>query len=164
MQYRGRIVALCRPTVLPRLVELQEHGRVLEAVEPARAPLDHKYSVQIQIKGHLYFPMLKHSVKRWQANLVVFLVSALAHEFVISASLGIIEFWAFFGMMTQAPVILCQEKIEKVTLSFRILQTLKLQNSQLGNVMFWISFCFLGQPLLIFVYYYHFLQKQKAFA
>jgi diacylglycerol O-acyltransferase-1 len=39
------------------------------------------------------------------ANFIVFLVSAAGHEYVVSASIGVIEFWAFFGMLLQAPVI-----------------------------------------------------------
>ncbi|EGR30391.1 hypothetical protein IMG5_133280 [Ichthyophthirius multifiliis] len=30
---------------------------------------------------------------------------------------------------------------------------LRLENSQLGNLMFWISFCFIGQPLSAVIYY-----------
>lgn len=56
--------------------------------------------------GHLYFPLMKHGVPRWKANILVFVFSAAAHEYVVSASLGIVEFWAFFGMLVQAPVIL----------------------------------------------------------
>ncbi|KAM3132959.1 hypothetical protein pb186bvf_014955 [Paramecium bursaria] len=99
---------------------------------------------------HIYLPCLKSGLSKSTANMIVFFISALGHEYIVSASLGIIEYWAFIGMIMQAPVIQIQKKIEKI---------FKLQNSQLGNLMFWCSFCIIGQPILIFVYYFRFLEK-----
>ena len=31
--------------------------------------------------------------------MIVFFISALGHEYIVSASLGIIEYWAFIGMI-----------------------------------------------------------------
>ena len=47
-------------------------------------------------------------------------------------------------MLTQAPVIIIQKKIDKM---------FKLSNSELGNVSFWLFFCFIGQPIIVFIYY-----------
>jgi diacylglycerol O-acyltransferase-1 len=43
--------------------------------------------------------MLKRGNSKMLSNFTVFLVSAFAHEFVVSASIGIIEYWAFLGML-----------------------------------------------------------------
>ncbi|CAK77558.1 unnamed protein product (macronuclear) [Paramecium tetraurelia] len=99
---------------------------------------------------HVYFPCLKSGMNRTISNMIVFLVSALGHEYIVSASIGVVEAWAFVGMFAQAPFMLLQKKLEKI---------LKLQDSQLGNLMFWMTFCFIGQPIMIFVYYFRYLQK-----
>lgn len=38
-------------------------------------------------------------MSRGMANFVVFLVSALGHEYIVSASIGVVEYWAFIGML-----------------------------------------------------------------
>jgi len=58
--------------------------------------------------------------------------------------------YAFLGMLGQAPIIMIQKKIIKL---------FKLEQSQLGNVFFWVSFCFIGQPLSIFSYYFEYRRK-----
>lgn len=78
------------------------------------------------------------------ANLIVFFVSAVAHEYLVSVPLGFISYWAFLAMLMQAPVIFIQKKLDKV---------LRIENSELSNVSFWVFFCFIGQPLVVFIYY-----------
>ena len=78
------------------------------------------------------------------ANILVFFTSAIAHEYLVDVPLGVVSFYAFVGMMLQAPVIIIEKKLSKV---------LSLHNSELGNVSFWIFFCFLGQPTCLFIYY-----------
>lgn len=48
---------------------------------------------------HVYFPLLKRGATKTVANMLVFLISAIGHEYVVSASLGTIGVWAFIGMM-----------------------------------------------------------------
>ena len=38
----------------------------------------------------------------------------------------------------------------------------RLRNKQLGNIMFWISFCFVGQPLSVLMYYHDFLLRHRG--
>lgn len=82
--------------------------------------------------------------------MIIFFVSALAHEYVISVSLKRISFWAFLGMFAQFFIIICEKAFFKVGL---INQVFKLRDSQVGNFSFWISFCIVGQPALIVAYY-----------
>lgn len=55
---------------------------------------------------HLYNPLLKRGISKNIANIIVFLISALAHEYLVSGSLGIVEWWAFWGMMINSPIII----------------------------------------------------------
>lgn len=78
------------------------------------------------------------------ANLIVFFVSAVAHEYLVSVPLGFVSYWAFLAMLMQAPVIFVQKKLDKI---------LRIENSELSNVSFWVFFCIIGQPLVVFIYY-----------
>ena len=40
------------------------------------------------------------------ANLLVFMVSAIAHEYLVDVPLGITSYYAFLAMLMQAPVII----------------------------------------------------------
>ena len=56
----------------------------------------------------------------------------------------LVTWWAFLAMLSQAPVIFIQKKFGKI---------LMITNSELGNVSFWVFFCFVGQPIVVFIYY-----------
>lgn len=94
--------------------------------------------------------MLKKGLKRSMANLVVFLISAVAHEYLVSVPLGLLSYYAFLAMLLQSPMIFFELKFNKA---------LKLDTSQLGNVSFWISYCVLGQPICVGIYYYLYVTK-----
>lgn len=38
-------------------------------------------------------------MSRTVANFIVFFISALGHEYIVSASIGVVEYWAFIGML-----------------------------------------------------------------
>lgn len=48
------------------------------------------------------------------ANLLVFLISAVAHEYLVDVPLGVTSYYAFLAMMMQAPVILIEKKLSKM--------------------------------------------------
>lgn len=48
---------------------------------------------------HIYFPCIKTGISKTTANFIVFFVSAIGHEYIVSASIGIVELWAFVGML-----------------------------------------------------------------
>ena len=54
------------------------------------------------------------------ASLIVFFISAVAHEYLVSVPLGLLSYYAFLAMLLQAPTIFIQKKIDKF---------LKLENS-----------------------------------
>lgn len=122
---------------------------------------------------HCFFPFMNQGYSKSVAAVAVFLFSALMHEFLVSAPFRIFRLWAyvfavpvfrvgvcmglscamvfvctlrFFGMMAQIPLIYLTKSLDK-----------KLRGSpfeQIGNVVFWISFCIVGQPLCILLYYF----------
>jgi diacylglycerol O-acyltransferase-1 len=77
------------------------------------------------------------------ATLVVFLFSALMHEVAISLPFRHISFHAFFGMLAQAPLISVAKYIDRT-----------FDNAFLGNALFWCTFCIVGQPVGVIMYYY----------
>jgi len=83
---------------------------------------------------HVYFVLLNKGTGKGVALVSVFTISALFHEYVVSASIGVWSYFAFMAMMSQAPVMLLEKTI---------LNKL-LKNSQLGNLSFWFSFCIVG--------------------
>ena len=85
------------------------------------------------------------------ANILVFFVSALAHEYLVDVPLGLLSYYAFLAMLLQAPVIIIEKKLSKA---------LGIENSELGNVSFWLFFCFLGQPSVLFIYYSLYMKAQ----
>lgn len=102
---------------------------------------------------HCYTPLLKKGWSKIGANFLVFVLSAIAHEYIVCVPLGVISYYAFLAMMMQAPAIAVEKMISKY---------LKLHNSELGNVSFWIFFCFLGQPMCLFIYYSLYVEKTHA--
>ena len=100
---------------------------------------------------HLYIPLTGTGFPKAAAGFTVFFVSALYHEYWIGVPLQVLSFWAFLSIMSQAPLISFQKFTEK---------KLGIRNSELGNLVFWISFCFVGQPLVVFAYYYLYTSKQ----
>nr|ATZ76562.1 acyl-CoA:1,2-diacylglycerol O-acyltransferase [Lobosphaera incisa]AYE66854.1 DGAT1 [Lobosphaera incisa] len=115
---------------------------------------------------HVYSPVVRAGAPRMTAMLLVFFVSAVFHELVVGLPLHVgmwspvqwARFWsnpglpswssiqwphAFFGIMFQVPMIFAT----------RYLQA-KIQNAQVGNIIFWVVFCIIGQPVSIIMYYH----------
>ena len=99
---------------------------------------------------HLYNPLLQRGITKETSMLIVFLISAIAHQFLVCVPLNLISYYAFLAMLLQAPTIFFQKKITKL---------LHLKNSELGNVSFWFFFCILGQPICVFIYYSLYMSK-----
>jgi len=99
---------------------------------------------------HVYYPYLKYKVSRITGSFVIFLISAVFHEILISVPLRSFNLWFFFGMMVQIPLIIFSER-------FTV-------GSLYGNLLFWMSFCILGQPILLLLYYqdYYDMLKQTV--
>jgi len=81
---------------------------------------------------HLYNPLWYKGVSRDIANTIIFLVSASAHEYWVSVSIGRMGWLVFFSFNMQYFYII-GEKI--------LFKKFNLKNSQFGNFCFWWNFC-----------------------
>lgn len=99
---------------------------------------------------HMYNPLLRRGISKLTANLLVFLVSAVAHEYLVSVPLGVASYYAFLAMILQSPMIYLEWQFNRF---------FKLENSELGNVSFWVSYCIIGQPICVCIYYYLYVNK-----
>ncbi|CAL0330296.1 unnamed protein product [Lupinus luteus] len=104
----------------------------------------HKWMIR-----HLYFPCLRNGIPKGVALLIAFLVSALFHELCIAVPCHIFKWWAFIGIMFQVPVVLITNYVQN-----------KFQNSMVGNMTFWFTFCILGQPMCVLLYYHDLMNRE----
>lgn len=102
------------------------------------------------LKRHVYAPARRRGLSQNQAGFYVFLLSAVAHEALISIPCKMFSLLAFFAMLGQLPLIV-------MTKSFR-------KGSMLGNVLFWTTFCIFGQPLSVLLYFISFLKWREEYA
>ena len=93
---------------------------------------------------HVTNPMQSLGINKELVNTVVFFISALAHEYVASIVIGKVGYMVLVSFMLQYPLILGELLVQKM---------FKLEHSNIGNYLFWLNFCVLGQPILITIYY-----------
>lgn len=86
---------------------------------------------------HVYYPAIRKGYSKTVATSLVFLFSAIFHEIVISVPLHTFKFYFFLGMILQIPAMYLGKYFE---------------HSVIGNIIFWIGFCFFGQPIGILLY------------
>lgn len=94
---------------------------------------------------HVYFPLIRHRVPKFHAGLAVFFISAVFHEVLVGVPLHMLRLWAFWGLMAQVPLMMVTEWLKS-----------RFQSDRAGNIVFWVSFCFVGQPLAMILYYHDF--------
>lgn len=90
---------------------------------------------------HVYFPCIRLGMSKLAATFVVFLLSAIMHELLISVPFHLVRPWSFVGMMMQMPLVAITRYIDR-----------KMPGSSIGNIIFWMSFCVVGQPMAILLY------------
>ncbi|PNW88823.1 hypothetical protein CHLRE_01g045903v5 [Chlamydomonas reinhardtii] len=95
---------------------------------------------------HVYFPAIRAGSSRFNAILLTFFVSAVFHELLLGVPLHMVRLWAFAGIMFQVPLIMVTEMLRK-----------KLNRDELGNYIFWIAFCVVGQPVCVLLYYHDYV-------
>ena len=96
---------------------------------------------------HLYFPCIRRGAPKAVAMFIVFFLSAVLHEVLISVPFHMIRPWSFLGMMGQVPLVIITKYFDKL-----------YPGSSAGNLIFWLSFCIIGQPSAILMYtidYWH---------
>mmetsp|Transcript_41028 Transcript_41028/g.96314 ORF Transcript_41028/g.96314 Transcript_41028/m.96314 type:complete len:266 (-) Transcript_41028:453-1250(-) len=90
---------------------------------------------------HLYMPCMRWGIPKPACGVFVFLFSAIFHEMALSVPLHLGSSWSFWGMMAQIPLAHVTKKLDR-----------KFYGSSLGNVIFWLTFCVLGQPMGMMMY------------
>lgn len=92
---------------------------------------------------HVYKPMVAKGYSKKFSMFFTFFLSAVAHEYLISGACRILTYWAFVAMMSQIPMIIMMDVFKS-----------QLEKTQIGNVVFWVSFCIIGQPIAVLIYSY----------
>mmetsp|Transcript_9699 Transcript_9699/g.14558 ORF Transcript_9699/g.14558 Transcript_9699/m.14558 type:complete len:127 (-) Transcript_9699:163-543(-) len=90
---------------------------------------------------HVYFPCIRRGTSSNLAMVIVFAISGVFHEIIISLPFHMISYWSFIGMMGQIPLVWITKYFDK-----------KFPGSSIGNLIFWITFCVVGQPMAILLY------------
>lgn len=90
---------------------------------------------------HIYIPLIRHGYSKGFSEIIVFLFSAAFHELLISVPLHTFKLYFFFGMLIQIPSTYMGNYLKGTTI---------------GNLIFWLSFCFLGQPIGVLLYSFDF--------
>lgn len=99
---------------------------------------------------HLYFPCIRRGMNKNVAMVLVFFFSAVMHEYIISIPFHMIRPWSFLGMMGQIPLVAITKYFDKLR-----------PGSSIGNLIFWLTFCIVGQPMAILMYTIdHFYKKE----
>jgi diacylglycerol O-acyltransferase-1 len=93
----------------------------------------HKWARQ-----HVFKPMLRAGYSKLQAAVVVFIISAFFHEFLVSVPLRMLRAWAFVAMLSQVPLAY---------------MTSRFLRGYLGNIVVWLTII-LGQPLAVLMYFH----------
>lgn len=85
-------------------------------------------------------------------NTLVFVISAFAHEYIVSVALGQFQIYILIAFAMQYGLIMWENYF---------LNKIKLQESNFGNYTLWINGCVLGQPILTIIYYMCYLNAPK---
>jgi diacylglycerol O-acyltransferase-1 len=90
---------------------------------------------------HVYFPCIRMNLNRTASTFTVFLMSAIMHEVLVSVPFHMIRPWSFIGMMMQIPLVAITKFLYR-----------KYPGTSIGNMIFWLSFCVVGQPMAVLLY------------
>jgi diacylglycerol O-acyltransferase 1 len=63
------------------------------------------------------------------------------HEVLVSIPFHMVRPWSFLGMMMQMPLVAVTKHLTRT-----------LPGTSMGNILFWISFCVVGQPMAVLLY------------
>lgn len=108
--------------------------------------------VHFWLVRHLYFPCVRAGMPKGMASLMVFLLSAVMHEVLISVPFHMIRPWSFIGMVMQIPLVGITKYFWK-----------KFPGSSFGNITFWLTFCVVGQPMAILLYTIDYKYGQQTY-
>lgn len=97
------------------------------------------------MRRHVYAPLVGRGWSPNAASAWVFVFSGLLHELLVGVPTHNILGVAFIGMVVQIPMIFFTLPLEKME---------GKNGKLLGNCIFWVSFCLVGQPLAALLYFF----------
>lgn len=97
------------------------------------------------MRRHVYSPLLGRGWSHQAASAWVFVFSGFLHELVVGIPTHNVLGAAFFGMVVQLPLIYLTEPLGKAP---------GITGKTIGNCVFWVSFCFIGQPMAALMYFF----------
>ncbi|PVI04616.1 diacylglycerol O-acyltransferas-like protein 1 [Periconia macrospinosa] len=107
------------------------------------------------MRRHVYSPLVGRGWSPSAAQLAVFVLSGVLHELCVGIPTHNVIGVAFAGMMVQIPLILLTDRLQRVK---------GIRGKVAGNVIFWISFCIMGQPLAALLYFFAWQAKYGSVA
>ncbi|KAF2086419.1 diacylglycerol O-acyltransferase 1 [Saccharata proteae CBS 121410] len=97
------------------------------------------------MRRHIYSPLVGRGVSPTVAQIIVFIFSGALHELLVGVPTHNIIGVAFIGMVFQIPLIFATDPLLNVKF---------LNGKLIGNLIFWVSFCLVGQPLAALLYFF----------
>ncbi|KAF2106935.1 MBOAT, membrane-bound O-acyltransferase family-domain-containing protein [Lophiotrema nucula] len=97
------------------------------------------------MRRHVYSPLVGRGCPPAVAQIIVFFISGVLHELLVGIPTHNVIGVAFAGMMFQIPLIILTDSIQKVR---------GIDGKVAGNMIFWVSFCLVGQPLAALLYFF----------
>lgn len=97
------------------------------------------------MRRHIYSPLVGRGCPPALAQIFVFFFSGVLHELVVGVPTHNIIGVAFLGMMFQIPLIAITDLVQKIK---------GIRGKVVGNMIFWVSFCIVGQPLAALAYFF----------
>lgn len=108
----------------------------------------HKWNFPIHnfFARHVYSPLLIRGYSKTSAQLFVFLTSGLLHEYLVWVPLHLSKptLMIFMAFVLQVPLVILTAHPKSPMRSY----------PRCGNVLFWIVFCFTGQPFAVMIYFF----------
>ncbi|KAK6341300.1 hypothetical protein TWF696_008379 [Orbilia brochopaga] len=104
------------------------------------------------MKRHIYAPLRGRGWRHGPASTMVFLFSAVLHEMLVGLPTKNVIGIAFVGMMAQLPLIAVTLPLEKMHGSAQTI----------GNMIFWTSFCLIGQPFAALCYFFAYSLRNQG--
>ncbi|KAF2734768.1 hypothetical protein EJ04DRAFT_436271 [Polyplosphaeria fusca] len=97
------------------------------------------------MRRHIYSPLVGRGWHPAAAQITVFIISGILHELLVGVPTHNVLGVAFAGMMFQIPLIAITDMLQKWK---------GIDGKTAGNLIFWISFCLVGQPLAALLYFF----------
>ncbi|OJJ31001.1 hypothetical protein ASPWEDRAFT_176103 [Aspergillus wentii DTO 134E9] len=109
--------------------------------------------VYLFMKRHVFSPLIGRGWSPLAASTMVFTLSAILHEMLVGIPTHNLIGVAFAGMMLQLPLIMVTTPLEKIK---------DPSGKIIGNSVFWVSFCLVGQPLGALLYFFAWQAKHGS--